>query len=269
MTRITPGIVVWGTPTAQDVARLLVKHGYVLTGRTVRELLMDLEVTAPVEVALPHSKRRAATPWVRFHRTRNPRTGTWGGWRIELPSSAARHLSDAEAIELLNRTYARRKGLAALRREGGTLPHRCRALLAAAAVGADSPPERDLVAALERAGVHTRSNVQVGDYFWDIIVEGHNVLIEVDGYHFHRDATESQENFRRDRWKSNDATLRGYVVLRYAAGCVAQHIEDIIDHVLAAIRPGRRPGRWSQGVWRWHRFFQRRSGPVAPETFAF
>lgn len=212
---------------------------------------------APIEVSIPHRQRRSDTPWVRFHRTRIFRPATWGEFNIELPVIAATRLATAAALRFLNHVYAGRKGQAeADKHAKGKLSARAKRLLNQAAIGADSPPERDLVAALRQAGLRLKCNSKIGDYHWDIELLDYGIAIEVDGFRYHRDSEETQANFRRDRWKANDATLRGYTVLRYAAGCIYQQLGQVVDQILAAVRPDPKPGRWSFGVWKWHPYFQ-------------
>lgn len=256
MTRLAPGILVWGEPTPEEAARVLSDRGFLLTGKTLAELMMEKEVTLPIEVTVAHRQRRQATSWVRFHRTRIYRPATWAGFRIELPIIAATHMPITTAIAFANHAYAGRKGqVEAEKHAKGRLPAAAKRLLKRAAIGADSTPERDLVAALRHTGLNIKCNSKIGDYYWDIELLDHRIAIEVDGYRYHRDAEETQQNFRRDRWKANDATLRGYTVLRYAAGCIFQQIEQVVDQILAAARPGRSPRLWSHGVWKWHPYF--------------
>lgn len=257
MTRLAPGIHVWGKPSPVEAAHVLSAQGFLLTGRTLAQLMMEEEVTLPIEVSIPHRQRRSDTPWVRFHRTRIFRPATWGEFNIELPVIAATRLATAAALRFLNHVYAGRKGQAeADKHAKEKLSARAKRLLNQAAIGADSPPERDLVAALRQAGLRLKCNSKIGDYHWDIELLDYGIAIEVDGFRYHRDSEETQANFRRDRWKANDATLRGYTVLRYAAGCIYQQLGQVVDQILAAVRPDPKPGRWSFGLWKWHPYFQ-------------
>ncbi|CAB0667939.1 hypothetical protein CIP107570_02189 [Corynebacterium diphtheriae] len=45
-------------------------------------------------------------------------------------------------------------------------------------------------------------------------------MIEIDGYFYHNAGAENKNTFVNDRWKMNDAAVRGYLVLRYPASSV-------------------------------------------------
>ncbi|APT87439.1 hypothetical protein [Corynebacterium flavescens] len=47
MTRLAPGIHVWGKPSPVEAAHVLSAQGFLLTGRTLAQLMMEEEVTPP------------------------------------------------------------------------------------------------------------------------------------------------------------------------------------------------------------------------------
>ncbi|WCV10703.1 hypothetical protein [Corynebacterium silvaticum] len=86
-------------------------------------------------------------------------------------------MDDEAAIELLEEAYKGKNGLERLESTTRKLPNRTRRLIAQAAIGTDSPAEKNLIYALRGAGLQCTNNVLIGDYRWDIKVG--NVLIEV------------------------------------------------------------------------------------------
>lgn len=61
-------------------------------------------------------------------------------------------------------------------------------------------------------------------------------MIEVDGYFYHNAGAENKNIFVNDRWKMNDAAVRGYLVLRYPASSVFEELDTIVGQVIFATR---------------------------------
>ncbi|MEL6052121.1 DUF559 domain-containing protein [Corynebacterium rouxii] len=252
---MTHGLYWQGEVSVDELAVALCRRGFVLTGVTELELLAQQPLTLPLHVVA--NRRVQSTEYVVIHRSSVLKGVRVENMLIELPVYAMRWLGKKQAIRLAEIAYAGREGRARLERHAqGAVPVRVQEIVQASVIGADSPPERDLVRALRSAGVECESNVQVGDYRWDIRICGSTVLIEVDGYTYHN--AENRETFRLDRWKANDATLRGYVVLRYSAACVWDSLDVIVDQVVQAVQCAPKQLRdvdearcWHRGAWKW------------------
>ncbi|CAB0626931.1 hypothetical protein FRC0360_00110 [Corynebacterium diphtheriae] len=253
--RVTHGLYWQGDVSVDELAAALCRRGFVLTGATELELLARQPLTLPLHVVA--NRRVKSTEYVVIHRSSVRKYARVADMLIELPVYAMRWLGRRQAIRLAEIAYAGREGRARLERHAqGAVPVRVREIVQASVIGADSPPERDLVRALRSAGVECESNVRVGDYRWDIRICGSAVLIEVDGYAYHN--AENRETFRLDRWKANDATLRGYLVLRYSAVCVRESVDVIVDQVVQAVQCAPKQLRdvdearcWHRGAWKW------------------
>ncbi|CAB0575969.1 hypothetical protein CIP107580_02002 [Corynebacterium diphtheriae] len=245
-----------GTPTPTQLAQELSKHGLAITGISLWQLYNGT-LQFPIHVAT--ERQLKSTQWVTFHRRKQLRCCPAGVFSVEYPVLAITGLSDAQAIETLEGAYAKAQGAKfATEHTRQYVPQRNRELLRRAVVGMDSPPEKLLITALREQGIDCHANVLVGDYRWDIQLDRHRVLIDVDGFEFHRFKPENQDAFVRDRWKTNDATLRGYLCLRYAARSVYRHTAVIVDQVQAAIRiaphrsyPFDASAMWHRGCWKW------------------
>ncbi|WNM24921.1 endonuclease domain-containing protein [Demequina capsici] len=64
----------------------------------------------------------------------------------------------------------------------------------------------------------------------DLLVEGH-VVVETDGYEFHR----RRDQFARDRDRDRQLALDGYATLRYASGDVLRDPGRIVEDVVAVL----------------------------------
>lgn len=74
-----------------------------------------------------------------------------------------------------------------------------------------------------------RGNYPVGDHPVDIAFPAHRLAIEIDGKHYHGDAT-----FEKDRWQQNALVLAGWRVLRFTWTM----IDNYPDRVIGAVRKG-------------------------------
>lgn len=75
-----------------------------------------------------------------------------------------------------------------------------------------SKAERLMLRLIRRAGLpEPEVNVRIGRWRPDFLWREQRVVAEFDSYEFHTDI----ESFRRDREKSNDLQLRGFIVLRF------------------------------------------------------
>lgn len=75
-----------------------------------------------------------------------------------------------------------------------------------------SEAERKLLALIRSAGLpEPETNVRVGPYMVDFLWRRQRVIVEVDGYAFHF----ARRQFERDRDRTNDLQVQGYLVLRF------------------------------------------------------
>ncbi|WP_165241533.1 endonuclease domain-containing protein [Corynebacterium lizhenjunii] len=202
---------------------------------------------------------------VQWFRSRLLRHVWMGEFRVHVPCLAVEHLDEEPAIALLEMAYANRRGrdLAERHVAGLRLPARSRALLSKAAIGADSGGEVVLTRALREVGLTVLNNVYLGAYWWDIYVPKLKLLVEVDGYEYHR--SENLETFVRDRAKANDAVLAGFVVLRFTGSCVTHELDRVVQQILSVRTvPNPLP---TEGVWDWHWVFVRAAHPEHQEMY--
>ena len=101
-----------------------------------------------------------------------------------------------------------------------------------------SRAERELHRLLRQAGIDGwRANVPLGvgeeQQVVDVAFGSARLVIEVDGRHFHGDAT-----FERDRWKQNALVLAGWRVLRFTWSMIENHPDRVLDAVRAGIALG-------------------------------
>ncbi|WP_460490720.1 DUF559 domain-containing protein [Corynebacterium nasicanis] len=109
------------------------------------------------------------------------------------------------------------------------VPGKLRALIEEASIGADSETERRLFRRLRELGYPFEQNKLLGNYFCDEVNEKHRVVVEINGYQYHR----SISALIKDYWKANDATSRGYRHLSFSDACIDLHL-----------------GRWWTASWR-------------------
>jgi len=142
-----------------------------------------------------------------------------GGAKL-MDSALQRHVDLRE----LWRAHLRNKG-----RHGSPA---ARNLLQAAADGARSEAERLLVKLLREEGITGwRTNYPVGGYKVDVAFPKQKVAIETDGWAFHSD----QEDFQNDRERQNKIALLGWKVLRFTWLDLVEYPRRVIAEIKHAI----------------------------------
>ena len=119
-----------------------------------------------------------------------------------------------------------------LRNKGRYGSPAARRLLQAASDGARSEAERLLVKLLKEAGITGwRTNYPVGGYKVDVVFPGPKVAIETDGWAFHSD----QDDFQNDRERQNNIALLGWQVLRFTWLDLVEYPQRVIAVIRSAI----------------------------------
>ncbi len=241
-------------PTPLELAYIVIDSfpGAALDGRSAAELICGMELTFPLQFAA--GRRLPAGELLQSRRTTVMNFRIKQGLRLLSPLNAAAQIEDDElVVRVLETFYQGPGGKLALERDLSCtrrVPKRTRELMNGASIGCDSALERKLVGLLREQGYSVKTNHVIGHYRWDIVLPKYKVAIDVDGFAYH--SAERQETFVLDRWKSNDATLRGYRVLRYAGTCVTHHSDVIVRQVNFACR---RLGTLPSPAWLWHWLF--------------
>lgn len=115
-----------------------------------------------------------------------------------------------------------------LRNKGRHGSPAARRLLQAASDGARSEAERLLVKLLREAGITGwRTNYPVGGYKVDVAFPAAKVAVETDGWAFHSD----QEDFQNDRNRQNNIALLGWQVLRFTWLDLTEYPQRVIAEV--------------------------------------
>ncbi|QCB29277.1 type IV toxin-antitoxin system AbiEi family antitoxin domain-containing protein [Corynebacterium endometrii] len=248
--KIAPGFYLRREPTPSELAALVMKRWprSVFTAETARRLHMGQPISFPLDVTSSTGMPRSA--YFSVSRCKQMDFTRIGALRCHIPVLAVDFLQEPEAIALLEHAYSGRRGRQRLEQELSgikRLPARTRKLLGTASIGSDSVPERALVKALRQRGLTVETNKQIGPYFWDAVIPRLKVAVEIDGFQFHS----QRDTLIRDHWKSNDATLRGYTVLRYTGSCIKHHLADVVEQISSVGSPDL--GAKVHGpVWRWH-----------------
>lgn len=258
--RICINLYVSEPPTPTSVITAVGKRysKAILTGRSAAELYLGQELTFPLQLASP--SRMAQSPYYEWTRTTRLNAHDYLGHRVHTPVLATRVMEEPEAHALLEKVYAGRTGRERLERHlsyVGTLPKKCRVFLKTAALFTDSGAEITVAHALKARGLEVESNVQIGPYFWDLVLPKEKIAIEINGFDFHKD----RHAVVRDHWKNNDAVLRGWTTLRYTGSCVAHHLDEIVEQVSTARTPN-----WNAWAHKlasaWHVVFRGFDGPI-------
>jgi very-short-patch-repair endonuclease len=119
-----------------------------------------------------------------------------------------------------------------LRNKGRHGSPAARRLLQAAAGGARSEAERLLVKLLRDNGITGwRTNFPVGGYKVDVGFPRQKVAVEIDGWAFHSD----QEDFQNDRERQNKISLLGWKVLRFTWLDLTEYPQRVIAEIKSAI----------------------------------
>ena len=233
------------------------------------QYLLGEPITLPVHVAVARPRNLHGTEFVIPHRIPASTPWLYRGAHFPEASYFLSHCADDElAVRYLEKEFCGKDGHRLLEQQcTGYLSGQARRLIGRAAIGTDSAAERRLVYLLREAGLKVTSNAKIGDYFWDIVLEKEGIAIEVDGYEYHHGSRENHRAFLHDRWKANNAATRGYLVLRYAAQCVQNVPDEIVEQVIGAAQKRRGwkadvtpQTQGNTGVWLWHPFYNSR-GP--------
>lgn len=245
--KVGRGLYLSQEPTPEQLAALACERGAYLTGDSAAQVLLGEELTLPLRL-VSRTSLPASHLWTVSRRHRLVYL-TRGDLKILYhPLAVADIAKDDRAIRLLASRYGGKRGQRLLDEDLShvrELPKRTRELINRAAVGAESPLERTVARALREHGVEVKVNHLIGLYRWDLVIPKMKVAIELDGFKFHI----QRDVFIHDRWKNNDAVLRGWTTLRYSGSCVKHHLEDVVGQILSAKAP-----RLSE---RWHRLFVR------------
>jgi very-short-patch-repair endonuclease len=143
-----------------------------------------------------------------------------GGGAKLMDSALQRHVE----LPQLWRAHLRNKG-----RHGSP---KARRLLQAAADGARSEAERLLVKLLRDNGITGwRTNYRVGGYKVDVAFPKPKVALETDGWAFHND----QEDFQNDRERQNKIALLGWQVLRFTWLDLTEYPQRVLTVIRTAI----------------------------------
>jgi very-short-patch-repair endonuclease len=151
------------------------------------------------------------------------------------PASLAKALSEAERMNLLDLRALR---AAKARTQGRRGPGHARLAQALAELEAQgttltrSPLEVAFLGLASAAGLpRPRTNVHVEGFEVDVYWPDHRLVVELDGWEFHR----SRDAFQRDRAKTTQLTLAGYVVLRFTHDDVLRRPQTVVDGVRRAV----------------------------------
>lgn len=99
-----------------------------------------------------------------------------------------------------------------------------------------SAAERQFHRLLRAAGIAGwRGNYDVAGHPVDVVFVEDRLAIEIDGRHFHGDAT-----FEKDRWQQNALVLAGWRVLRFTWSMIESHPERVVATVRTALQRERR-----------------------------
>ena len=203
---------------------------------------------AVITVAVPSRRRVRSEDGVRVVRRDLPRSERarvdrlWVSGRAFALVEAAAELRLADGAALLDRALLRHRvtldGLRAAHRRRMGRPGSARVgdLLVLAAGGARSEAERIAHRALREAGIDgwvADHRVRVGgtSAVLDIAFPGRMVLVEIDGWAYHRDLPA----FRRDRARQNALVLAGWTVVRVTWHDLVDGAGDFVATVRAAL----------------------------------
>lgn len=223
----------------------------VFTGRTAWQVYEKKHLSVPVHALVPREARRISSTYLRTTRAAARPHRIIDTLRIATPVRAALDMPAEEqnwAVWLLEKQYPGRTGRARLEQDLSQfkkIPGRLRGLVDRAAVGGDSMTERILFRVLRERGIVMEQNKLIGHYFRDGVSEKHRLIIEVNGYEYHR----TRDVLVKDHWKANDAHLRGYRHLTYSDACIDLHLPTVVAQIEALIAGEERPGA---PVWDWH-----------------
>ncbi|RNE48221.1 DUF559 domain-containing protein [Corynebacterium alimapuense] len=259
--RVDRGIYTTAPPTGNLLLRALSHNRpkLVFSGLTALQIHSDKDITLPVSARVPYGLSARRTAQITIRQSRCLLGRRIDGIFVTTPVAAVADLATTsheagELIAFLEQQYAGRHGRESLETHLTRMPQppaALKALIRAAAIGADSEAERRVFRELKRRGVEVLQNHNIGGYFFDGVLPRSRVIVEIDGYQYH--SAENRTTFVRDRWKANYATRHGYRVLRYSGSCVKHHFNDVIEQIIAATTDDpRHLSTESSPVWRWH-----------------
>lgn len=247
--RLLPQTYCLGEPTGLARCAAIVSWApeAVLSHRTAAWMWGMLGEPTVFEATLPLSFKRPTPNWLSIYRRqlRPELIGeSWAMPTVEparalfdcvtvLPKEAADRLID----EQLGSKVDASRLLELCELDGGlTGAPEVRRQLTEAAQWAASEPERMFARALTARHCPLPANRSVGPYLCDFVDDRSKLVVEIDGREFHSEAAV----FRNDRRRQNWLLLEGWLVLRYAAYDVYNHLDEIADEVADVVRRRRR-----------------------------
>lgn len=251
--RVDHGIYCTSRPSGDYLLRALQRSRphLVFTGKTAWQVYEKKHISVPVHALVPRNRHRSGSPYLRITTASTTPHRLIDGLRIATPVRAALDMPTKDenwAVWLLEKQYPGRTGQAELEEDLAAfrkIPKRLRELVARAAVGGDSMTERILFRVLRGRGIVMEQNKLVGHYFRDGVSEKHKLIIEVNGYEYHR----TRDVLVKDHWKANDAHIRGYRHLTYSDACIDMHLHSVVAQIEALIAGEE---RLSAPVWNCH-----------------
>jgi len=246
--QVHAGVYAVGGPLSPEgrwmAAVLAAGEGAVLSHRSAGELRGYVEpIEGPIHITARHGRRTHRG--VVLHRTRRPepaerRQGipvtspnrtlldlagvlTERGLRRALEATDRLDELEPERLDLYLEQIAGRKGLRRLRR-----------LVAAyhSPTETRSELEREFLRLCRRTGIPApATNAPVGEATVDCIWPGARLVVELDGYAFHR----SPEQFERDRRRDATLQLAGYRVLRFTSMRIRTEPASVVRQVQRAL----------------------------------
>ncbi|MFC7447573.1 DUF559 domain-containing protein [Rhodococcus daqingensis] len=248
-TRLAPGIycICEPTPHALCSAAVLWQPTAVLSHCTAAWIWNMLPAPSIIEASVPAHVSVRPPSWLRLYRRAVAAENVTSAWamptvdpeRAMLDSVAVlpRHEADAMVDGHIRTTVNARKLQLMCDEDAGRVGVReQRRQLYAAAGWAASEPERKFARALAARRCKLVPNHPVGAYYCDFVDERSRTIVEIDGREFHSEP----EVFRKDRRRQNWLVLDGWLVLRYAAYDVYQHLDEIADETVRVVRKRRR-----------------------------
>ncbi|WP_405491434.1 DUF559 domain-containing protein [Nocardia sp. NBC_00511] len=249
-TRLLPGVYCTTEPTTVLKCRAVIAWipAAVLSHRTAAWIHGMLSEPPRIEATVPTGVYRRPPPWLRLYR-RNlaPESiDDTADLRMTVP---ARTLLDcltvlpkSEAAALIDHNVGHTvfpQDVLALCHTGLPGSRALRTQLHTAASCFASEPERLFARAMTTRGIRLLPNHPIGPYRCDFVDERSATIIEIDGREFHS----TPAAFRHDRRRQNALALEGWLILRYAAADIYQHLPRCADEAARAIRH-RRHTHW-------------------------
>ena len=95
-----------------------------------------------------------------------------------------------------------------------------------------SPPEEQLLDRLRRAGLPAPEvNARVGNYTADFLWRPERVILEIDGYHYHR----TRAAFERDHQRDSEHQRDDYLVIRVTPRQLQRNLDGLIVQTAIAL----------------------------------